>query len=542
MASTGALIHVQEAFAELETLLKLKVDDRASSDAQHRSVGKVYSALTNALEVRGKLVLSLTENGFTFQGQMLHQRNDIRGQAFHRLFHEGVRELTVEPGFSVQELRVFLDLIAMPTNAQNVVQGSLATAIWKAALGGLRPEFRMRRRLLVEDDPDEMEDALRQLTRDVTAMVRREHSGHARLAEITASLFAEAQAPPPWPVAADETLRDFAKTVLNLINHDTEGEDVEVLQRSAITVAREALIAGEISALNSFFTDLDAPAEEGKRAQAIRRDRITTLLAGNCCDPGLVAMMEIRPDQLDALTVLLAGLGFDAVAPYLALCGSSDDRPLAIAIARGLGERLNSAAADMGAFVNSERAESVIPTFLAALTDLVPSAQMITVLEPLRDHPDKAIQDAAAELLSRAVKINNLREARHLLDSIDRTEFGAALRFFRQAHDERAAEELVNFLENIAPGTLEQPILHGAYRSLGAMRSHQGFAFLERTLTAKSLTGKYKSSTRAQICALHGLVATDDALTKKLLNQLRQEKRLPGPVKAALVRLLKEPG
>ena len=266
-------------------------------------------------------------------------------------------------------------------------------------------------------------------------------------------------------------------------------------------------------------------------------ERLATVLAGACCDPSFIQEFHGEGQQLEVLSALIKGLGFDAVTPYLNLLKRRPEAPLAVAIAQGLGERLNSAATDLRNFLFSPEADSVVAPFLIALTDLEPSPQFTQILEDLSHQASPDKREAIAEMLSRAVHVADLAEAERLLRTPDETHRRAALRFYGKARDERAAESLVNFLSSATDLGWNAEAQKPIYACLGSMRSHHGFAYLEKVMTAKGLTGKLKASTEEQILALSGLVACQDAMAEKLLKQVAQSKAYPGPVKLALQRL-----
>ena len=168
---------------------------------------------------------------------------------------------------------------------------------------------------------------------------------------------------------------------------------------------------------------------------------------------------------------------------------------------------------------------------------MVPSPQVVSVLEPLRQHRDAEVTEAVAELLSRAIAVSSVDDARRLLDSQDSTERRAALLYFSSQRDEKAAQVLVSFLSAGTKANWNRLGLRRAYTCLGKMRSHHGHAYLEKLLSAKGLTGRLKSSPDEQILAVRGLVSANDAFAKKLLDMVMNEKQFSGPVRLALTRM-----
>ena len=535
MATSGALPHVQEAFKELERLLGLRQTQPHNRPAIADAERHAYRGLLNALDLRGSLRFDINSEGTQFGETALHHKGTACGQLFGNLFHDGLRSIEVSAELNAEEWHRFIQLVSMEREMQNVVPGGLATALWKEDLPSLAFEFRRRRRLLIEDDPDEVERDQRRIARVVTDMIAYQDEAHARLAQAE-KLATELADEPIGKVPAAETIESFAKLIIEMVEIDHEGADTEILQRATLNLARESFISGELQPLMAFFRALKAPAEEGLRAQAIRRDRLATLLAGACCDPHLVVGFGGEDRQLALLTTLLGHLGFDAVTPYLRLLHYRPEPQLAEAVAKGLGERLNSAAADLRIFLKAPETQKIIAPFLEGLSELEPSPQVIGVLEPLRKHANLNVAEVVADLLSRAVKVDDLAEARRLLDSRDGTERRAALRFFQNARDEKAAQMLVDFL-GVAATTWDALSLRRAYACLGAMRSHHGHAFLKKVLTARSLMGGLKSSTEEQILAVRGLVSANDAFARELLDQVMTDKIFSGKVRLALTRM-----
>ena len=121
------------------------------------------------------------------------------------------------------------------------------------------------RLLLIEDDPDEVDRDQRRIARVVTDMIAEKEAGHARLA--TASEFVPelADYPVGAPTARD-TIQNFAKLIIEMVELDNEGKDTEILQRATLNLARESFLSGELEPLMAFFKALKAPAEEGQRA------------------------------------------------------------------------------------------------------------------------------------------------------------------------------------------------------------------------------------------------------------------------------------
>ena len=536
MAAIGALPHVQEAFQELERLLNLLRNSPGNTPAIKSTENAVYRGLCNALEVSGSLAFDVEDDTTRMSGTALHSKSTATGQMFGSLFHNGLRRLRIRSGLTADEWHRFIGLINQSSEAQSEMPGGIATALWKEPLPNLMFDFARRRRLLIEDDPDEVESDQRRVARIVTELVAQQGDGHARLASGNLSA-SQLGANKGGAELAVRTLDRFVETVVHMVEADTEGEDNEILQRATLNVAREAFKAGHISPLLKFFKLLEAPAEEGKRAQAIRRERLAKLLAGACCDPNSVERFTGQDTQYDLLKTLLGKLGFDAVTPYLNLLGTRPEPGLAKAIAEGLGTRINSAAGDLRSFLSNPNTTSILAPFLEALSDLEPSPQIITVLEAYRTHKDLNVVEAVAELLSRAVSVNNLKDARRLLDSKDSTEQRAGLRFFRQAGDESAAQVLVDFLITIGDTSWDRLAQRRAYACLGEMRSHHGHDHLKKILTAKGLTGKLKSNPEQQILAVRGLVAANDRFAEDLLKAVMTEKQYSGKVRLALTRM-----
>ena len=541
MAAIGALPHVQEAFQELERLLNLVRNNPTNAPAIKAAENAVYRGLCNALEVSGSLALDVEDDTTRLSGTALHSKSTATGQIFGSLFHNGLRRLRIQSGLTANEWHRFISLINQSSESQAEMPGGIATALWKEPLPNLLFDFARRRRLLLEDDPDEVEADQRRVARVVTELVAQQGDGHARLASGSLSA-AQLGANKGGEEPAVRTLERFVETVVHMVEADTEGEDNEILQRATLNVAREAFKAGHISPLLKFFTLLEAPAEEGKRAQAIRRERLAKLLAGACCDPNSVERFTGRDAQYELLKTLLGKLGFDAVTPYLNLLGIRPEPGLARAIAEGLDSRINSAAGDLRSFMSNPNTTSILAPFLEALADLEPSPQIITVLEGYRTHKDLNVVEAVAELLSRAVTVNNVKDARRLLDSKDSTEQRAGLRFFRRAGDESAAQVLVEFLININDTSWDRLAQRRAYACLGQMRSHHGHDHLKKILTAKGLTGKLKSTPEQQILAVRGLVAANDRFAEELLKAVMTEKQYSGKVRLALTRMKGDKG
>jgi hypothetical protein len=536
MAAIGALPHVEEAFQELERLLNLRRNSLSNEPAIRAARNAVYQGLSNAIDISGTLVLDVEADSTRLTGSALHGKSSAVGQVFGALFHHGLRKIRLQNGLTAEEWDRFLALISQGTELQAEMPGGIATALWKEPLPHLLFDFARRRRLLIEDDPDEVERDQRRVARIVTEMVAVQGAGHARLAAsnlTAATLGATSLGGEP----AIRTLERFVATLVDMVEADEEGQDTEILQRATLNVARESFRAGELRPILRFFDLLKAPAEEGKRAQAIRRERLATLLGGACCDPHSVAGFSGKEDQYDMLTTLLQQLGFDAVTPYLSLLEVRPEPGLAQAVAQGLGVRLNSAAADLRTFLSSPATTSILSHFLEALSELEPSPQMITVLEALRTHQNLEVVEAVADLLSRAVSVNSLEDARRLLNSKDSTEQRAGLRFFRKAGGERAAQTLVDFLNGAADAGWDRLALRRAYACLGSMRSHHGHDHLKKILTATGLTGRLKSTAEEQILAVRGLVSADDRFGNELLDAVMSEKQYSGKVRLALTRM-----
>ncbi|MDE0883722.1 MAG: hypothetical protein OSB21_14110, partial [Myxococcota bacterium] len=488
------------------------------------------------LDIRGLLCLDIHADGVSFGGHDLQQVGSGCSQLFGALFHDGLRQIQLSNGLSIIEWDRFIDLVTVGREAKNVVPGGVGTALWKAELPHLEFTFRRRNRLLIDDDPDDVENELRRIARVVTGLVAEQSSGHERLAAgdeegLQTGLAAAAEEDP------NTTLQAFAILIVELVEEDLEGQDTEILQRATMNLVRESFLAGELRPVIALHRALMAPAEEGKRSQAIRRGRLATLLSGSCCDPNLVRNFAGKGQQLEVLTQLVEQLGFDAVAPYLELLRQRPEAPLARAVATGLGERLNSAAADLRSFTNADECQEILGEFLGALVQMVPSPQVVSVLEPLRQHRDAEVTEAVAELLSRAIAVSSVDDARRLLDSQDSTERRAALLYFSSQRDEKAAQVLVSFLSAGTKANWNRLGLRRAYTCLGKMRSHHGHAYLEKLLSAKGLTGRLKSSPDEQILAVRGLVSANDAFAKKLLDMVMNEKQFSGPVRLALTRM-----
>ena len=536
MAAIGALPHVQEAFQELERLLNLHRNSPHNAPAIRSTENAVFRGLSNALDVSGSLALDVESDTTRMGGAALHPKSTATGQVFGTLFHHGLRRIRVVQGLTAEEWHRFIELVSQSSESQAEVPGGIATTLWKEKLSHMHFDFARRRRLLIEDDPDEVERDQRRVARIVTELVAKQGEGHARLAAggLSAS---ELGGTSGGAEPAVRTLNRFVEIVVQMVEDDHEGNDTEILQRATLNVAREAFKVGHLDPLLKFFKLLEAPAEDGKRAQAIRRERLAKLLGGACCDPNSVSRFSGRETQYPLLITLLGKLGFDAVTPYLNLLEVRPEPKLAEAVATGLGERLNSAAGDLRQFLTSPKTTAVLAPFLQALSELEPSPQMITVLEGLRTHKDLNVVEAVAELLSRAVSVNNLKDARRLLDSRDSTEQRAGLRFFRLAGDETAAQVLVDFLGQMNETNWDRLAQRRAYACLGAMRSHHGHDYLKKVLTAKGLTGKLKSSPEQQILAVRGLVEANDRFAEALLNAVMTEKHYSGKVRLALTRM-----
>jgi hypothetical protein len=536
MAEAGAHPFVQDAFHELERLLALRQSERHNHQAIDNAGQHVFKRLSSALDIRGLICLKIDANGASFGGHDLQQVGSSCSQLFGALFHEGLRDIELNSGLSFSEWNRFIDLVTIGREAQNVVPGGVGTALWKEEFPHFGFAFRRRNRLLIDDNPNDVESELRRIARVVTGLIAEQSTGQQRLAggvsegRETGLAGAAEEAP-------NTTLQAFAVLIVELVEEDLEGRDTEILQRATMNLTREAFLAGELRPLMALHRALMAPAEEGKRAHAIRRGRLATLLSGSCCDPNLVRNFGGKGQQLEVLTQLVQQLGFDAVAPYLDLLRKRPEAPLAQAVATGLGERLNSAAADLRSFANADEVQKILGSFLGALVKMVPSTQVISVLEPLRQHRDPNVTEAVAELLSRAVAVSSVDDARRLLDSQDSTERRAALLYFGDQRDENAAKVLVSFLSAGANDNWSPLDLRRAYACVGSMRSHHGHAYLEKLLTAKGLTGRLKSSPDEQILAVRGLVSANDAFAQKLLDLVMSQKEFSGKVRLALTRM-----
>ena len=82
MAASGALIHVQEAFKELERLLGLRQTQPHNHQGIAEAERHAYRGLLNAIEVRGTLGFNLNSETTMFGETPLHAKGSACGQLF----------------------------------------------------------------------------------------------------------------------------------------------------------------------------------------------------------------------------------------------------------------------------------------------------------------------------------------------------------------------------------------------------------------------------------------------------------------------------
>ena len=523
----------------LDEALRLRRDDRYNDQAITTALRGSFDQLNLVFSRQPSLEFSITEAGLSYMGQALHRRHSLSAQLIGRLFQAGLRRLNVVRGLTFEDWARFVEVADAGRGLQLFGTTALITALWKNEGPCLSFLFRQRQKLLIEDDADAVERELRQISRSVTALVAAAQDQHGRLAAA-----AKPQGGLPqlnWSEPPNVVLTRFGRLLIELIDDDEEGLLDDPLRRGALNLTREAFRTGELRPLLAFITALNAPAEEGKRAAAIRRERLAILVTGACCEPNMVIDFDGDEEQLQAITELIRRLGFDAIEPFTKLVRRRPEPALATAVAQGLGERMNTASRQLRGLLRDPAAEPAVVAFLEGLGDFVPSAQVIGVLDEVKGHSNPDIADAVVQLLCRAVQIDDLDHALRLLGRSDETERQAALNFFAAHRDERSAAAFVEFLNNLPDEGWGQRNQRQAYKILGAMRTHNGFEHLKALLTATTITGRFRTTPEKQVLAVRGLASAGDEMAVALLREVMSDSRYPGPVRLAVERMWKQP-
>ncbi|MCA9519914.1 MAG: serine/threonine protein kinase, partial [Myxococcales bacterium] len=134
----GIVAELSDAFAELmpvrdpSEISRRSITQHGYSRAVEERIDELFLRLAQYLLQHQRLELQLESFGVMLSGRPLDQNTKLSGNLWYLLFHDGVRELRVERGVTIDELRRFVRILKRRISDDLALMDDVLTLHWEA--------------------------------------------------------------------------------------------------------------------------------------------------------------------------------------------------------------------------------------------------------------------------------------------------------------------------------------------------------------------------------------------------------------------------
>jgi HEAT repeat protein len=140
-APDGSLVEVQGILLGIARAVRAHKLYEGSSPVFDRFVGELHRRIAEFWGRRGSLELDVSEYELRWEDQVVYHSDD-RNESLSFLFHrDGLRRISLHPGFEGHDLTVFLELVARVYRRYKSEEDDLITLLWEHELTHLQYEF-----------------------------------------------------------------------------------------------------------------------------------------------------------------------------------------------------------------------------------------------------------------------------------------------------------------------------------------------------------------------------------------------------------------
>lgn len=497
------------------------------------------TALVEHLSTHGETVLDVHQLEIrSFGGEVYGEPNRQKSLAF-RLFVNGVRGVTFQPGLAADEAEGVVDVLTVAFRADASGE-EIQTSVWERCFSHVK--FEIQEEAFTQGESEEFEGFMQTSEPDHTsaaaaresedplweslAMLPRFEEDDAAAVQFTPAETAHLAA-----LVRAESERDLFSEVSEFL--------LEALQAGGDTVRapleelfEHLLAAGDVlRAARMLSTLRRIGAAAGKSpASAVLTDVIERIGRSKIVPALAPLASSLTPADREGFTMLLTAIGEPAIAPLCDML-TTEAREIAIQALMALAPRHPAALSPILADPRPEVVRAIVPLVAAHV-----GPRICEVFRPLARHADAGVR---REVLRIVAPVQSPAATDILLVYLDDAVYelrALALDALGASRDPRAVPQLLARIESASASTSAFE-LRELYRAVGRIGSSAATAALGQTLDSKSLLRRAQNDERRALAATAlGHAANPGA--RALLMRHAEDKS--GPVRSAVQQAIRE--